>query len=147
MTLSPGVPMDFTYVPIVTDSSSTLGEQVVTALAEAISTNVSRMPIEQRELVHAAAASAHFPLFLLKKLKSFWNRTGIDRTLIVPSFAAMAAKAQAIGARDALTGPARGRYRTVNDKAQRNCVRTTTFTASTLWSRMIAEATTTLPMA
>ena len=142
MTLSPGVPMDFNHVPIVTDSSSALGEQVVTALAESISTNVSRMPIEQRELVHAAAAiSTNFPLFLLQKAEELLEQNGIDRTLIMPSFAAMAAKAQAIGARDALTGPARrGDMGTVNDHLAKLRTDPDLHRVYALVSRMILKA-------
>ena len=142
MTLSPGEPMDFTAVPIITDPNSALAEQLVAELGAAISTNVHSMPIEQRKLVHAAAAiSTNFPLFLLQKAEGLLAQNGIDPQLIMPSFSAMAAKALSIGARDALTGPARrGDLATVYDHLERLQADPDLYRAYALLSRMILKA-------
>lgn len=108
MTLSPGVPMDFSSIPLVTDANTAEARRVVKALATAISHHVVELPHAKREVLHAAAAiSTNLPLFLLARAESLLKAEAIDPSLLMPSFQAMASKAATIGAVDALTGPAR----------------------------------------
>ncbi len=108
MTLSPGAPMDFSGIPLVTDANSEEARRVVQSLATAISQQVVELLHTKREVLHAAAAiSTNFPLFLLARAEALLKAEAIDPSLLMPSFQAMAAKAAAIGAMDALTGPAR----------------------------------------
>lgn len=108
MTLSPGAPMDFAGIPLVTDANTAEARHVVRALAIAISQQVVDLPHAKREVLHAAAAiSTNLPLFLLARSEGLLKTEGIDPSLLMPSFQAMAAKAATIGAVDALTGPAR----------------------------------------
>lgn len=108
MTLSPGRPMDLRQVPLVTDANTDKAAQAVKALAEGISERVSPLSLADRELVHLAAAmSTNLPLFLLSEAQRLLGTAGIDPAILLPSFRAMAANAERIGAQEALTGPAR----------------------------------------
>jgi len=108
MTLSPGTPMDFRKIPLVIDANTEHARKVVLALASGLSDHVTALDHAARELVHAAAAiSINFPLYLLGAAQRLLTERGIDPSLLMPSFAAMAAKAAAIGPEAALTGPAR----------------------------------------
>jgi predicted short-subunit dehydrogenase-like oxidoreductase (DUF2520 family) len=108
MTLSPGAPMDFAGIPLVTDANTAEARQVVKAIATAIGQQVVELPHAKREVLHAAAAiSTNLPLFLLARAEGLLRAEAIDPSLLMPSFQAMAAKAATLGAVDALTGPAR----------------------------------------
>lgn len=108
MSLSPGEPMPFNHVPLVVDGNTDSARQVVRSLAESLSDQVSELNHQQRELVHASAAiSLNFPLHLLARAQDLLKDQGIDPEILLPSFVAMAQKAAAIGASEALTGPAR----------------------------------------
>ncbi len=108
ISLSLGEAMDFTHVPLVTDANSDRARTVITALATSLSDQVNELSHDQRELVHATAAiSLNFPLLLLARSQELLEKQGIDPGILMPSFVAMAQKAAAIGASEALTGPAR----------------------------------------
>ncbi|MBL7950835.1 MAG: DUF2520 domain-containing protein [Flavobacteriales bacterium] len=108
MSLSPGEPMDFERVPLVIDANTERAHQVVKDLADSLSGHVLQLDHAQRELVHAAAAiSLNFPMHLLARAQELLGNHGIDPSVLAPSFVAMAQKASAIGASEALTGPAR----------------------------------------
>lgn len=108
MTLSPGAPMDFRQVPLVIDANTERARDAVRALATSIGDRVTTLVHDQRELVHTAAAiSTNFPLHLLARAQGLLRANDIDPGLLIPSFVAMAMKAEAIGASEALTGPAR----------------------------------------
>jgi predicted short-subunit dehydrogenase-like oxidoreductase (DUF2520 family) len=108
MTLSPGQPMNFAGIPLVTDANTAEARRMVKALATAISQQVVELPHAKREVLHAAAAiSTNLPLFLLARAEGLLRAEAIDPSLLMPSFQAMAAKAARIGAVEALTGPAR----------------------------------------
>lgn len=108
ISLSPGTPMDFKEVPLVTDANTERSRRVVNELAGSLSDHVTELTHAQRELVHAAAAiSLNFPVHLLARAQDLLHHHGIDPKILVPSFVAMAQKAAAVGASDALTGPAR----------------------------------------
>lgn len=108
ISLSPGEPMDFQKIPLVIDASTERARSAVRSLAESLSEQVVELGPEQRELVHTAAAiSLNFPAHLLARAQDLLQNNGIDPSLLVPSFVAMAQKAAAIGASKALTGPAR----------------------------------------
>ncbi len=108
MTLSPGAPMDLGTIPLVTDANTPEAQRVVNALAHAVSRQVVELVHAKREVLHAAAAiSTNFPLFLLARAEGMLTAEGIDPSLLMPSFQAMAEKAAIIGAVEALTGPAR----------------------------------------
>jgi predicted short-subunit dehydrogenase-like oxidoreductase (DUF2520 family) len=77
-------------------------------LASGLSDHVTPLDHASRELVHAAAAiSTNFPLYLLGAAQRLLTEQGIDPSLLMPSFTAMAAKAETLGPEAALTGPAR----------------------------------------
>lgn len=108
MSLSPGQPMDFKQVPLVIDANTERARTIVRDLAESLSGHVSELDLQQRQLVHAAASiSLNFPVFLLARAQELLQRNAIDPSILTPSFVAMAQKVAAIGASDALTGPAR----------------------------------------
>jgi len=108
MTMGPGPAMDFGSIPVVIDANGARARTLVTALANSISQRVKELTYSDRELVHAAAAiSTNFPLFLLYAAQGLLKDKGIDASLLLPSFRAMAQKAEIIGAKEALTGPAR----------------------------------------
>lgn len=108
ISLSPGEAMDFTQVPLVIDANSERARSAVGALANSLSKQVHELSHDQRELVHATAAiSLNFPLHLLARSQELLEKQGIDPGILMPSFVAMAQKAAAIGASEALTGPAR----------------------------------------
>lgn len=108
MTMSPGVPMDLSKVPMVTDGNTEHAKSVVRSLAERISSHVSSLDHADRELVHTAAAmSTNLSLFLLGEAQRLLREAEIDPTLLIPSFRMMAIKAGTIGPEEALTGPAR----------------------------------------
>lgn len=108
MTLSPGTPMDFRTIPLVIDANTERARTTVHGLASGLSDHVTALDHPARELVHAAAAiSTNFPLYLLGAAQRLLTGKGIDPSLLMPSFAAMAAKAETLGPEAALTGPAR----------------------------------------
>lgn len=108
ISLSPGEPMDLAQVPMVIDGNSERARITLKELATALSTRVSELDHGQRELVHAAAAiSLNLPTYLLARSQKLLKDQGIDPDIIVPAFAAMARRVEAIGALKALTGPAR----------------------------------------
>jgi predicted short-subunit dehydrogenase-like oxidoreductase (DUF2520 family) len=108
MTLSPGEPMDLRNVPLVIDGNTERARRAVEQMANSLSDLVTRLDQEAREVVHMAAAiSTNLPLHLLGAAQGLLQARGIDPGLLMPSFKAMAAKAAAIGADAALTGPAR----------------------------------------
>jgi len=108
MTLSPGTPMDFRSIPLVIDANTERAKATVKELAAGMSDHVTALDHHARELVHAAAAiSTNFPLYLLGAAQRLLATNGIDPSLLMPSFIAMAAKAKALGPEAALTGPAR----------------------------------------
>jgi predicted short-subunit dehydrogenase-like oxidoreductase (DUF2520 family) len=108
MSLSPGEPMDFKAIPLVVDANTALARERVKGIAEALSDQVTELTHAQRELVHASAAMClNFPLHLLARAQELLTDHAIDPSILMPSFVAMAQKAAAIGASEALTGPAR----------------------------------------
>lgn len=108
MTLSPGAPMDFAQIPLVVDANTEHARSVVLGLGNTMSKKVTQLAHADRELVHAAAAiSTNFPLHLLDAAQALLKANNIPPDLLLPSFAAMAEKAKALGPHDALTGPAR----------------------------------------
>lgn len=108
MSLSPGEPMDFNQIPLVIDANTERARKIVRELAESLSGHVSELDHRKRQLVHAAASiSLNFPVFLLARAQKLLQRNAIDPSVLTPSFVAMAQKVAAIGASDALTGPAR----------------------------------------
>lgn len=108
MTLSPGKPMDFRSIPLVIDANTERARAVVLDLASGLSDHVTPLDHASRQLVHAAAAiSTNFPLYLLGAAQRLLTEQGIDPSLLMPSFTAMAAKAETSGPEAALTGPAR----------------------------------------
>lgn len=108
MSLSPGEPMDFSHVPLVIDGNTEHARKSVKDLAVSLSGHVSELDHAQRQLVHAAASIIlNFPVHLLARAQELLERQHIDPTILTPSFVAMAQKVTAIGASEALTGPAR----------------------------------------
>ncbi|MBX2973443.1 MAG: DUF2520 domain-containing protein [Flavobacteriales bacterium] len=108
MSLSPGEPMDFSQMPLVVDANTERARKMAKSLAGSLSGHVSELDHGQRELVHAAASiSLNFPVFLLARAQELLRKNAIDPSVLTPSFVAMAQKASAIGASEALTGPAR----------------------------------------
>lgn len=108
ISLSPGEPMDFNEVPLIIDANTAFARERVKGIAQAISHHVTELTHTQRELVHASAAiSLNFPLHLLARAQDLLADHAIDPSILMPSFVAMAQKAAAIGASEALTGPAR----------------------------------------
>ena len=108
MTLSPGQAMDLRQVPLITDAGTEKASQAVKLLAERISERVTALGHTDRELVHLAAAMCtNLPLFLLGEAQRLLSDAEIDPKVLLPSFRVMAAKAESIGAQEALTGPAR----------------------------------------
>ncbi len=108
ISLSPGTPMAFAEMPLVIDANTVRAGYVVKELARSLSGQVSVLSHPQRELTHAAATiSLNFPVHLLSRAQGLLEREGIDPSILVPSFVAMAQKVAAIGASAALTGPAR----------------------------------------
>lgn len=108
MSLSPGDPVDFDQVPLIIDASTERALMVVKDLADSLSGHVSELDLQQRQLVHAAASiSLNFPVYLLARAQELLRKNAIDPSVLTPSFLAMARKVVAIGASEALTGPAR----------------------------------------
>ncbi|MCB0771725.1 MAG: DUF2520 domain-containing protein [Flavobacteriales bacterium] len=108
MTMSPGLPMDLTAVPMVTDGNTQHAKSVVRNVAQRISSHVSSLDHADRELVHTAAAlSTNLSLFLLGEAQRLLREAGIDPDLLIPAFRMMATKAGTVGPEEALTGPAR----------------------------------------
>ncbi len=108
MSLSPGAPMDFKQVPLVIDANTDTARNTVRSLAESLSGHVAELTHAQRELVHTTATvTLNFPVHLLARAQALLKTNDIDPTILGPSFRAMAEKATAIEASEALTGPAR----------------------------------------
>ena len=106
--LSPGEPMDLSRVPLVIDGNSEHARTTLMELASSLSVRVNALDHQQRELVHAAAAiSLNLPTYLLARSQQLLQDKGIDPDILVPAFVAMARRVEAIGALEALTGPAR----------------------------------------
>lgn len=108
ISLSPGEPMEFREVPLVIDANTATARSMVGAIANSLSHHVHELDHKRRELVHAAAAiSLNLPVFLLARAQALLGEQGIDPRILLPSFVAMAQKTAAVGATEALTGPAR----------------------------------------
>lgn len=108
ISLSPGEAMEFKHVPLVIDANTEFARAIVKELATSLSTEVAELALEQRQLVHAAAAiSLNLPLYLLARSQELLEKHGIAPGILIPSFVAMAQRAATIGASNALTGPAR----------------------------------------
>ncbi|MBP8823288.1 MAG: DUF2520 domain-containing protein [Flavobacteriales bacterium] len=104
---SPGVPMDFTEVPLVVDATDEPTLQLLGGIAGRLSRTVVRLPFEQRQQLHVSAVVAsNFPVFLLREAERLLVKHGIDPQLVLPLWKASTHKAMD-GADRSVTGPAR----------------------------------------
>lgn len=105
--LSPGPPIDFRAVPLITEGEDARARNVLRTAALSISDQAAELPHAQRQLVHLAATIAgNFPVALLYEAQKLLQANGLAPELVVPLWKAVTAKA-AQGAEQALTGPAR----------------------------------------
>lgn len=142
ISLSPGAPMDFGELPLVTDADTAAAKDAVSALATSLSRQVHALDHAQRQVVHTAAAiSLNFPVHLLARAQALLEQEGIDPQLLLPAFVATAQRAAAIGPAEALTGPARrGDKGTIHDHLERLAQDPELRTAYALLSSMILRA-------
>lgn len=140
--LSPGAPIDLSATPIVVDASDREARVVMLNVARHISSNVHELPHKQREGLHLAATIAsNLPVFLLGEAGRLLKEQNLDPALLLPLWKSSTERALAVGAADALTGPARrGDRKTVDKhllrlKGERDLRR-----AYALLSRMILKA-------
>lgn len=105
--LSPGAPIDLRTVPLVIEGEDERARALLHRVAGTLSAQVLELPHDQRQLVHVAASIAgNLPVFLLYEAQQLLRKNGLPSELVTPLWTAATAKA-ALGAEQALTGPAR----------------------------------------
>ncbi len=104
---SPGIPADFSAIPLVIDADDAGTLALLDSLAKRLSARVEHLPFPQRQQLHLCAVLAsNFPVFLLRESERLLQQHGIDPGLVHPLWKAAAEKALQ-GADGAVTGPAR----------------------------------------
>lgn len=107
-TLTKGVPVDWSHLPIFIEGSSSTVTDALLSLARNVSDNVHTADSSQRRQLHIAAVMAcNFANHLWDISDQLLRPLGVDFTAMVPLVQAMLSKAALIGPHDALTGPAR----------------------------------------
>lgn len=114
-TLGTGAPLDLRTSPVVVDGSDDRVRSTLLALAQRISDRALVLAHEQRRVVHLAATlTSNLPVFLAAEGQRLLREQGLPPDLLVPLWHSTAARVEAVGPSDALTGPARrGDVRTV----------------------------------
>ncbi len=107
-TLTRGVPVNFSEVPLLLEASSDEVLAHVEHLARELSSCVYRITSEQRKLLHLAGIMANnFTNHLMARAGEFLEQQGLDPTWLLPLLKETLHKLEHTPAREAQTGPAR----------------------------------------
>ena len=113
--LSPGEPADLGGTPLVVDGNDEHARTVLLGLAQRVSGRTLVLGHDERRHVHLAATlTSNLPVFLAAEGQRLLREQGLPTDLLMPLWHTTAAKVDALGPAEALTGPARrGDVRTV----------------------------------
>ena len=100
--------MDIARSPLVVEASDEATRADLLVLARGISQQVLELDHNDRKVLHAAAVIAgNFPVFLLAEAQRLLSDHDLPGELLLPLWTNSAQRAATLGARKALTGPAR----------------------------------------
>jgi predicted short-subunit dehydrogenase-like oxidoreductase (DUF2520 family) len=107
--------IDFNKIPLLIEASDSSTEQKIRLLAEKLSSQVQFVNSENRRLVHLAAViTNNFTNHLMQQAENIMDFSGLPTQWLYPLLAETVAKASAMGAKNAQTGPAkRGDLQTI----------------------------------
>ena len=107
-TVTKGKEVDFKQVPILIEGATSSVLNELKALASQITTRVEEIDSEKRAKIHLAAVMLNnFVTQLVKMSGDYLDHFNLDRSLLHPLLEETVAKIQDIGAKKALTGPAK----------------------------------------
>ncbi len=106
--LAEGTQVDIARSPLVVEASDEATRADLLVLARGISQQVLELDHNDRKVLHAAAVIAgNFPVFLLAEAQRLLSDHDLPGELLLPLWTNSAQRAATLGARKALTGPAR----------------------------------------